>query len=146
MNVHKSLKTLALAAQVAALPACAAGQSTPAELETAVDMASTAWMGHNYRGLLAGSDTVRLQLPDVGRSPAVRPSHAVRVLRGYVESATEVSFTLRSIRIVNENHAYAEMARVYAVAGTADERVETVFLGFRRVDGEWRIREVRVTP
>ena len=73
-------------------------------------------------------------------------ARAARVLRDYLESANEVSFTLRSIRIVNENHAYAEMARVYTVRGTSDERVETVFLGFRRVSGQWRIREVRVTP
>ena len=45
-----------------------------------------------------------------------------------------------------KNHAYAEMVRVYAVLGTSDERVETVFLGFRRVDGDWGVREIRVTP
>jgi hypothetical protein len=58
----------------------------------------------------------------------------------------EVSFELMNVRDLEDDHAYAEMKRVFVVKGTVEERAETVFLGFRRIDGVWRLREVRVTP
>ena len=143
---HPRWKAWLVGAHLLVAPACAAAQAPSEELETAVDQAKSAWIGHDYRALLAASDTVRLQLPGVGNAPSVRPSQAARVLEEYLAYATEVSFELRFLRVVNADHAYAEMVRVYVVRGTTDERVETVFLGFRRVDGDWRIREVRVAP
>ena len=115
-------------------------------LQIAVETARLAWLEHDYSGLVKSSDTVRLQLPEVGRAPAVRPAHAARVLEEYLVSASEIAFELRGIRESADNHAYAQLVRRYAVRGTSDERVETVFLGFRLVDGRWRLREVRVTP
>lgn len=105
-----------------------------------------AWLAHDFPSIVASSDTVRLQLPNVGRAAAVRPSHAARVLREYLRSANEIAFEFRSFRSVSEGHSYAQMVRRYVVQGTADERVETVFLGFRLVNDRWRLREIRVTP
>ena len=124
------------------------GQAAQAQsrLETAVETARLAWLQHDYAGLLESSDTVRLQLPEGGRSPAVRPAHAARVLAEYLVSANEIAFELRIIRDAADDHAYAQLVRRYVVRGTSDERVETVFLGFRRIEGQWRLREVRITP
>jgi hypothetical protein len=121
----------------------AAGQT---ELDRAVEAARVAWLQHDYEGLVASSDTVRLQLPEVGRTPAVLPAHAASVLEEYLSSTNEIAFEVRQIRPASEGHAYVEITRRYVVEGTSDVRVETVFLGFRRIEGRWRLREVRVTP
>lgn len=120
-------------------------QSAREALERAVTQAGQAWIRHDLRALVGSSDTVRLQLPGV-RAPVVRPSQAAMMLADYLKSDNEITFEMRRIRIVNDDHAYAEMVRVFVVEGTADKRTETVFLGFRLHDEEWRIREVRVTP
>ena len=142
INRRMAISWLALSA-VAAAPAH--GQSPRESLERAVQEAGAAWLRHDLRALVAASDTVRLQLPGV-RAPVVRPSQAAMMLGDYLESNREITFELRRLRIVNDDHAYAEMVRVYVVEGTSDERVETVFLGFRHSKDAWRLREVRVTP
>lgn len=113
-------------------------------LDEVVARARSAWLEHRVRDLVAGSDTVRLRIPGVAVSAAVRPSQAARLLAEYLEAAQEQEFAGQGVRYVAEDHAYAEFARRYAVRGTADVRRETVFLGFRRTDGVWRLREVRV--
>jgi hypothetical protein len=102
------------------------------------------WVVHNMAALVASSDTVRLELPGVARSAALSPGQAVRLLLRYVEGAEELGFELRAIRSAGPDHGYVEAQRRYVVGGTRDERVETVFLGFREVGGQWRLREVRV--
>lgn len=126
------------------LQAGPAAAQTP--LDQAVEAVRVAWLRHDYEGLVASSDTVRLQLPEVGRTPAVPPAHAASVLEEYLSSANEIAFEVRQVRPASEDHAYVEITRRYVVQGTSDERVETVFLGFRRIAGLWRLREVRVTP
>ena len=101
---------------------------------------------HDARSLVATSDTVRLRIPDVTGSQALRPAQAARLLSQYLASSEEMGMTLREIRYVADDHAYAELERQHVVQGTAERRVQTVFFGFRRLDGTWRLREVRVTP
>ncbi len=124
------------------VPGSATGQTG---LDEAVELARSTWMSHDYVGLFASSDTVRLQLPGIGRHQGLQPAHAARFLKEYLAADNEIDFGLRTIRTASEDHAYAQLIRRYVVRGTTDERVETVFLGFRRVDGRWRLREVRVT-
>lgn len=131
---------------VAVAPDPARGQAVRAALDSALEAVRVAWLAHEFEDVVLTSDTLRLQLPGVGRAPAVRPTQAARVLRDYLKSANEITLELVSVRSVDEDHAYAEMVRVYVVQGTADQRAETVFLGFRRVAGQWRLREVRITP
>jgi hypothetical protein len=119
--------------------------SAQMNLEEIVELVRHAWLRHDYEALLASSDTVRLQFPEIGRQQGVPPAHAARVLREYLSSADEVSFELHQILTASEDHRYAQLVRKYVVKRTTDERVETVFLGFRRVEGRWRLREVRVT-
>ncbi len=122
------------------------GVAAQSPLQQAVEVARLAWLQHDFSGLVKSSDTVRLQLPEGGRAPSVRPAHAARVLEEYLRSANEIAFELRNIREASDDHAYAQLVRRYVVQRTSDERVETVFLGFRRVEGRWLLREVRITP
>ena len=145
---HRSLqRALVLALPLAALLTGAAPTAVSAQLdlEEIVELVRKAWLRHDYEELLASSDTVRLQFPEIGRQQGVPPAHAARVLREYLSSADEVSFELHQILTASEDHRYAQLVRKYVVRRTTDERVETVFLGFRRVAGRWRLREVRVT-
>lgn len=132
----------------AALAALVGGRvEAQGPLEGAVGEAREAWLAHDVERLVARSDTLRLQLPGIEVSaPAVRPRQGARLLARYLDPAEELSFSQRELRRLAPDHAYAEMVRVYVVRGTAEERVETVYLGFRVVGGEWRLREVRVTP
>ncbi len=122
------------------------GQTQTPGLDRAAEKVRQAWLAHDYSGLVASSDTLRLQLPGIGRAASVRPQQAASVLREYLRSANEIAFELRHFRNVADGHSYAQMVRRYVVQGTSDERVETVFLGFRWLGGVWRLREVRVTP
>jgi hypothetical protein len=129
---------------LAAGPLAAGNAQDP--LEAAVEQAASAWTDHRVRDLVAGSDTVRLRIPGVAASAAVRASQAARLLEDFLADAEELQFGLRGIRRVAEDHAYAEFGRGYRVSGTSDVREQTVFFGYRRLAGEWRLREVRIAP
>jgi len=105
-----------------------------------------AWLGHRSRVVVEGSDTVRLRLPRLATSAAVRPGQAARLLDEYLGDSEELTFSLKGVRYAGSDHAYAEFARSFRVRGTSDERTETVFLGYRWLDGQWRLREVRIAP
>jgi hypothetical protein len=115
-------------------------------LDRAAERARGAWMRHDMTGLFAESDTVRLQLPGVARSAGLDPAQAARLLARYVGAAREVGLEIVGLRRAGDDHAYAETVRRFVIAGTDDERQETVFIGFRFVAGMWRVREVRVVP
>jgi len=125
------------------LPDRVGAQST---LEEAVAEAREAWKTHRVAVLVSKSDTVRLHLPGIAMSAALKPGQASRLLGEYLEDAEELEFELRDVRQLADDHAYAEMSRVFVVKGTTEKRIETVFLGFRILAGEWRLREVRITP
>lgn len=148
IRIPAGVRTVALALPAAGFLhlALAGGAQAQSGLEEAVETARVAWLSHEYDALLASSDTVRLQLPEIGRHQGVSPAHAARVLKEYLEPSDEVSLELHRILEASEDHAYAQLVRRYVVRGTLDERIETVFFGFRWVDGRWRLREVRVSP
>lgn len=124
--------------------------ATPIRAQDALDRevanARRAWLTHDMTALVAKSDTVRLQLPGIAVSASLKPGQAARLLERYLGPSEERSFTLRELRRLAPDHAYAEVIRSYVVRGTSEERRETVFLGFRYVGDGWRLREVRVTP
>jgi hypothetical protein len=140
------MKSSLVGLAAASLLAGAAPARAQTGLEGAVDLARAAWLEHDVAGLVARSDTVRLRLPGIAVSASLQPEQAARLLERYLEPVQERSFDLVDVRRMAEDHAYAEIARRYVVKGTEDELGETVFLGFRFLDGAWRLREVRVTP
>ncbi len=117
-----------------------------ATLDQVVASAQAAWLSHEVSELVSGSDTVRLRIPGIAPSASLKPGQAARLLEQYLKPAEELSFDESGRRELASDHVYAEMQRVYVVKGTDEERTETVMLGFRRVDGTWLLREVRVTP
>lgn len=133
-----------------AVVACGLGTPGGSRAQTALDSvvgrATDAWMQHRVRDLVEGSDTVRLRIPGVAASAAVRPGQAVRLLEEYLGVAEELGVDLRGIRHVADDHAYAELSRRYQVRGTSEVREETVFLGFRKFGWRWALREVRIAP
>ncbi len=138
-----TIRLLGVLALLLVLPPRLQAQST---LEEAVAEAREAWKAHNMAVLVSKSDTVRLHLPGVAMSAALKPGQASKLLGEYLEDAEELEFELRNVRQLADDHAYAEMSRVFVVKGTTEKRMETVFLGFRILAGEWSLREVRITP
>ncbi|MBI3982685.1 MAG: hypothetical protein HY337_07215 [Gemmatimonadetes bacterium] len=130
----------------AILVAAAGGARAQEGLDRAAGRAREAWLRHDMAALFKESDTVRLQLPGVARSAALEPGQAARLLARYVGSAREVDLEVVGLRRAAEDHGYAETVRHFVIEGTADERSETVFIGFRLLGGMWRVREVRVVP
>ena len=117
-----------------------------APLAAAVQEARDSWLRHDVESLVSGSDTVRLHIPDLPPSASLRPGQASRLLDRYLSPTQEISFELLNVRELAEDHAYAEVQRIFVIKGTVEQREETVFLGFRRIRGVWSLREVRVTP
>jgi hypothetical protein len=115
-------------------------------LAETVQIAQEAWLRHDVGALVSRSDTVRLHIPDLPPSASLRPGQASRLLDRYLSPTEEISFELLNVRELADDHAYAEVQRVFVVKGTVEEREETVFLGFRLIRGTWSLREVRVTP
>jgi hypothetical protein len=115
-------------------------------LAQAAERAQRDWLEHDMGGLVSGADTVRLQLPGLTQSATVGPAQAARLLERHVQATREVSFDLVSVRPAGKDRGYAEGRRHYVVSGTAEERQETVFLGFEQIGGQWCVREVRIVP
>jgi hypothetical protein len=132
-----------LVALVCLLPARLSAQGT---LEEAATRARRLWLAHDVAGLVAGSDTIRLQLPGVPYFAALAPGQAARLLDRYLEASREIALELGSVRVAGPDHGYAEGHRRYAVQGTSEEREEMVYLEFRLAGGNWHLREVRIVP
>ena len=139
----KGDRCIAIVSALVLLPVALGAQST---LAVAIEEARAAWKDHRVTALVSKSDTVRLHLPGIAMSASLRPGQASKLLREFLEDAEELEFELRDVRQLADDHAYAEMARVYVVKGTTEKRTETVFLGFRVLGGQWSLREVRITP
>jgi len=126
------------------VPGALEGQN-PVGFDRAVESARRAWLTHDVGTLVESSDTIRLHLPGLGRAPHLRPMQAARILGDYLKRANEIELQLRSVRVVSDEHAYAELLRRYVVEGTTDELEETLFLGFTVGPDGWGLREVRIT-
>ncbi len=148
LHLHASPVQIVRRAVIAAglVAVCHGSASAQVDLERAVNQARSAWLVHDVHALVSSSDTVRLQLPGIAVSASLKPPQAARLLRRYLKPSQERTFTLQDVRRLAPDHAYAEVERYYVVRGTSEERAETVFLGFRLLEGTWRLREVRVTP
>lgn len=115
-------------------------------LEEAAGRARQLWLAHDVAALVAGSDTVRLQLPGVAYFAALAPGQAARLLDRYLEASREIGLDLQGVRPAGPDQGYAEGRRRYAVEGTSEEREEMVYWEFRLSGGKWRLREVRIVP
>jgi hypothetical protein len=114
-----------------------------ATLAATAQAARQAWLAHDVAALVARSSGVILQIPGADPSSPVGRAQAGELLRRYLGAAEEVAIRVVTVREVEPGKGFVEMDRRYVVRGTADERRETVFLGFRRVGVRWVLSEVR---
>lgn len=115
-------------------------------LGDAAQHARQAWLGHHPQALFEGSPGVILQIPGADPSAAMGRGQAAELLARYLRTAVEQGVDITVAREVEEGRGYVELVRRYIIAGTSEERRETVFLGLRRVSNRWAVVELRAGP
>ena len=98
---------------------------------------------HTDIDLVGRSQALVLQIPGADPSAALGRAQAIELLRRHFQSATERNVVVATTREVDPGRGVVELDRHYVVRGTSDQRRESVFLGFRQVQGEWILGEVR---
>jgi hypothetical protein len=114
------------------------------DLRDAAERARRAWVAHNASALVAESPRLLVQLPGAEPSVALGPDQAAALLNDFQASGQEVETLIRAAREVGPNRGYVKLERKYRVAGTQDIRVQVLLLGYRRLEGGWRLVEFRV--
>ncbi len=104
------------------------------------------WLTHNVQAVVGQSASVVLQIPGADPSAAVDRAQAMELLRRHLRAGVERALSVSAVREVEPGRGYAELDRRYVVAGTSDERRETIFLGFRKLGREWLLAELRSAP
>jgi hypothetical protein len=112
-------------------------------LDQAAARARSAWLAHDPAALLAGSPGVTLEIPGADPSSAIGRDQASELLGRYLRTSEERSVDVRAAREMAEGQGYVELERRFIVAGTSEERHETVFLGLRRRSDQWVVVELR---
>lgn len=136
------LTWLALAI-VLAFPRGIAGQGS---LSDAAERAKRAITAHDAQALVGQSSNVVLQIPGADPSSPLGKAQAIELLRRYLRPAEERGLDVTAIRLVERGKGFIEITRRYVVSGTTEVRHETLYLGYRLLDGEWRLAELRSAP
>jgi hypothetical protein len=135
------LTVLALCGMLAASRAEAQGT-----LSAAAERAKQALSVHDAQALVGQSSNVVLQIPGADPSSPLGRPQAVELLRRYLRPAEERGLDVTAIREVEPGKGFIELTRRYVVSGTTELRHETLYLGYRKIDGEWRLVELRSAP
>lgn len=104
------------------------------------------WLAHDPAALFAGSPGVILQIPGADPSAAMGRDQAAELLARYLRTSVEMGVDIAVAREVEEGRGYVELVRRYTIAGTVEERRETVFVGLRQVGARWDVVELRAGP
>jgi hypothetical protein len=115
-------------------------------LAEAAERVRQAWLAHNVQAVVGQSASVVLQIPGADPSAAVDRAQAIELLRRHLRAGAERGLRVSAVREVEPGRGYVELDRRYVVAGTSDERRETIFLGFRKPGQEWMLAELRSAP
>ncbi len=115
-------------------------------LGEAAERVRQAWFAHNVQAVVGQSSSVVLQIPGADPSAAVDRAQAMELLRRHLRAGVERGLRVSAVREVEPGRGYAELDRRYVVAGTSDERRETIFLGFQKPGHEWLLSELRSAP
>jgi hypothetical protein len=139
--------------RIAWLVMCAAAVLAPAQaavaqrtLSAAADRAKRAISTHDAQALVGQSSNVVLQIPGADPSSPLARAQAVELVRRYLRPAEERGLDVTAIREVEPGKGFIELTRRYVVSGTDEMRHETLYLGYRLLNGEWRLVEVRSAP
>lgn len=128
---------------VLAFPRAIAGQGS---LSEAASRAKQAITTHDVQALVGQSSNVVLQIPGADPSSPLGKAQAIELLRRYLRPAEERGLDVTAIREVERGKGFIEITRRYVVSGTSELRHETLYLGYRLLDGEWRLAELRSAP
>ena len=115
-------------------------------LAEAAERVRQAWLAHDVQAVVGQSPSVVLQIPGADPSAPVDKAQAIELLRRHLRAGAERGLRVSAVREVEPGRGYAELERRYVVAGTSDERRETIFLGFRKPAAEWVLVELRSAP
>ncbi len=115
-------------------------------LPDAAERVRQAWLAHDAQAVVGQCASLVLQIPGADPSAPVGRAQAVELLRRHLRAGVERTLSVRAVREVEPGRGYAELDRRYVVAGTTDERRETIFLGFRKPSDAWVLDEVRSAP
>ena len=115
-------------------------------LPAAADRAKQAWLAHDARQLIGQTSTLVLQLPGADPSGALGRAQAVALVSRYFEPTEERGLDIATIREVEPGKGFVEVVRRYVVRGTTELRHETLYFGYRKMDNEWRLVELRSAP
>ena len=115
-------------------------------LGEAAERVRQAWLAHDVQAVVGQSASVVLQIPGADPSAPVDRAQAMELLRRHLRAGVERALSVSAVREVEPGRGYAELDRRYVVAGTSDERRETIFLGFRKLGREWLLAELRSAP
>jgi hypothetical protein len=122
------------------------GAEAQGTLSAAAERAKQALSAHDAQGLVGQSSNVVLQIPGADPSSPLGRPQAVELLRRYLRPAEERGLDVTAIREVEPGKGFIELTRRYVVSGTTEMRHETLYLGYRLLDGEWRLVELRSAP
>jgi hypothetical protein len=139
----RTLRRWLFVAGLAVLATQAQGQAT---LPDAAERAKRAWSEHDAKALVGQSSNIVLQIPGADPSSPLGRSQAIELLRRYLRPAEERGLDVTAIREVERGKGFVELTRRYVVSGTDELRRETLYLGYRLVEREWRLAEVRSAP
>jgi len=143
MSVRMNAPFCLLAIACISVTPAAAAQGT---LPEAAERAKHAWLAHDPQALVGQSPSIVLQIPGADPSSPLGQPQAIELLRRYFRSAEERGLDVITIREVEPGRGFVELTRRYVVAGTAELRHETLFLGYRLIGREWRLVELRSAP
>lgn len=131
---------------ICALTALASGAQAQTTLPAAAEQAKRAWSAHDAEALVGQSSNIVLQIPGADASSPLGRSQAIALLQRYFRPAEERGLDVTTIREVEPGKGFVELTRRYVVAGTTELRRETLYLGYRLLDREWRLAELRSAP
>jgi hypothetical protein len=135
-----------VAVVLAVSPFFGSGGLVQGSLAEAAERVRQGWLAHNVQAVVGQSASVVLQIPGADPSAPVDRAQAMELLRRHLRAGVERAVSVRAVREVEPGRGYAELDRRYVVAGTSDERRETIFLGFRKPGVEWVLAELRSAP
>src|SRR4029077_12068223 len=96
----------------------------------------------DVQAVVGQSPSVVLRIPGADPSAPVAKAQAIELLRRHLRGGAERGLRVSAVREVEPGRGYAELERRYVVAGTSDERRETIFLRFRKPGAEVVLVEV----
>ena len=115
-------------------------------LPDAAERAKRAWSAHDAEALVGQGSNLILQIPGADASSPLGRAQAIELLRRHFRLAEERGLDVTTIREVEAGKGFVELTRRYVVAGTSELRRETLYLGYRLLDREWRLVELRSAP